>query len=235
MSYTRTEGRPVLKDTVIPRFHVEAVEDPVASAREGRSCYRSEERIQFLIPGSPNQPVEIVNQGHIDRWPDHYKAFKDGQDMSANGTPLEMWPILKKPQVFELKALQIHTVEQVAELADTAIQRINFGHRLRELARAYLDDAAALALTQQQSAEIQKQNSEIAELRNTVGELRQLVDQLHSRHMLAMNAQPALATYVPGDHDPAAIAAQLRPMDEGGPSALDSLPSPRRRKTGEAA
>lgn len=228
MSYTRTELRPVVRDSIIPRFHIEAVEDPVATAAAGHPCFRSEERVQFLVPGSPNQPVERVNDGHRQRWPEQYASFKKGEDMASDGMPLEHWPLLKKPQVYELKAMNIHTVEQCAELADTAVQKINFGHRLRELARAYLDDAAALALTQKQSAEIEKQNSEIAELRQKVSELSSLVNSLHHRQQVELDRPSAVATYIPGAHDPISVA-QAALQVEASESAMASIPEARRR------
>src|ERR1700741_4865537 len=145
--YTRTGTfSPSTRDPVQPRFHIEPVVDAVASAPAGRPIYRNEERVQFIMPGSPNQPVFRVTDEHRQRWAEAYAAFKRGEEMTADGTPLEQWPTLTRAQVLELKAMGVYSVEQASQLPDTAVQRIGRGgYALRERAKAYLDEADNLA------------------------------------------------------------------------------------------
>src|SRR6266567_5625168 len=103
MFYARTNGAPQAgRDSTIPRFHIEAIDDPAASAAAGRPIFRPQERVQLINPGNTNSPVEIVNDGHRERWPEHYARFKAGEEFSAEGTPLEQWPFLRKVNVLEL-------------------------------------------------------------------------------------------------------------------------------------
>src|SRR5579872_6182176 len=97
-AYTRTEGFSQQADRIVPRFFIESIEDPLASEREGRPKFKDQERVELLIPGVSqyNIKVDIVNEDHKRRWPDVYKAFKEGQEISANGTPLEQWSLLKR-------------------------------------------------------------------------------------------------------------------------------------------
>lgn len=230
MSYTRTEGRPQMRDTVIPRFHIEAVIDHPATAREGREIYKDEERIQFLVPGSPNSHVERVRDEHRNRWPEEYKAFRSGLETSLNGVPLEMWAAISKAVVLELKYLGFHTVEQVADMPDQACQRIRTGgQKIRELAKQYLDDAYAQA-EQRKLLDLQeKQASENADLRNQIAEMKALVNSLHGQLQALQNRPPEVATYVQGNHDPIALAQAMAPPEPPATSALERLPEPRRR------
>src|SRR5690348_2123060 len=161
--YTRTGGfAPGQRDPIQPRFHIEAVPDDAASAAQGRPIFRQEERVQFLMPGSPNQPVFRVTDEHRDRWPEAYAAFRRGEEMSPDGTPLEQWPILTRAQVLELKALNVFTVEQAAQLPDTAVQKIGRGgYALRDRAKAYLDEADALAFSERLNRENEALNSQV--------------------------------------------------------------------------
>lgn len=228
--YTRTNGAQVTRDPVQPRFHIEPVPDPVATAQQGRPIFREEERVQYMMPGGLSQPVERVNDEHRARWPEQYKQFKAGHDMATTGTPLEQWPILSRAMVLEMKALNIFTVEQCAELSDTACQRIpRAGYRVRELAKAYLDDAEAGALTSKLAAENDALHSRISESDRKVDELKELVDRLHSQLMTLQNAPNPIAAYVPGMHDPMEAAKQYAPTTPAPePSALDALAAPRR-------
>lgn len=185
------------RDQVQPRFHMEAIQDNAATAREGRPIFRYEERVQHLIPGSPNQFVERVNDEHRQRWPQQYEAFRRGEEMAAEGTPLEHWPILNRAQVMELKALGFSTVEQCAEMSDTAMQRIPIaGQRIRDRARAYLDEAQKAAFVEQLNRDNEALSSRIASLERQNEELSKLLERV-SGQLTALRDKPdPIATYV---------------------------------------
>ena len=228
-TYVRSFDNSHARDAIQPRFHVEAVEDPIATAAAGHAKYRDEERVEFLIPGGLNQPVFRVTDEHRNRWPEAYKKFKDGQDWTTNGTPLEMWPILKKSQVYELKAMNVFSIEQVSEMSDVALQRMPmYGHRLRDLARAYLDDADAQAVLTKASHENDQMRSQIVAMERQIEELKGLVTSLHGQQMAHANATPPAMAYVPGDHDPMERMRQFSHVEQA-PDAFASLPEPRRR------
>jgi hypothetical protein len=209
---------------------MEAVADEAGSAREGRPIYRQEERVQILLPGSPNQPVFRVTDEHRQRWPDQYAAFRRGEEMAVEGTPLEEWSILKKNQVFELKAMNVFTVEQCASLSDQAVQRLGLnGHRLKERAQAFLDEAAHAALTERLAYENEQKDAQIAALRRQVEEQGALLSQVHTQLQALQNAPHPVAVHVPGSVDPVELAKVQGFAEPAAPSALDALPAPRRR------
>lgn len=231
-AFTRTQSfGPASRDSVIPRFHIESIPDPVSTAASGRPRFKSEERVQFIMPGSPNQPVFKVNDEHRQRWPDQYAAFKRGEEMALDGTPLEQWPVLTRTMVLELKAIGLHTVEQCAGMSDTAVQKVGRGgYNLRERAKAYLDDAEAGALTERLNRENDLLNEKNASMQRQLDEQRSLLDSMHHQLMAIQNAPSAVESHVPGQHDPFEAARQGGPMAEAEPSALDGLAAPARRK-----
>lgn len=212
------------RDPVQPRFHIEPVQDDGASAREGRPIFRNEERVQFIMPGSPNQPVFRITDEHKQRWPEHYAAFRRGEDMAVEGTPLEQWPPLSRAMVLELKALGFHSVEQLSQMPDTAVQKVGRGgYALRERAKAYLDEAEASAFSERLARENEAKSAEIAALQRQVAEQGELLERL-SRQMIAQQDQPhPLATFVQGQHDPIEAARMAQAQEPPAASALDGL------------
>lgn len=223
-----------------PRFHTAEVHDIAASEIQGRPIFRSVERVEIIMPGNPHtRPVSQVTEEHKLRWPDEYKRYKDGMEMSVNGTPLEEWPRLKRAQVLELKALGFMTVEHVAAMDDLAIQRIGMGGMgLRNLAKAFLDDAESHALNERLTAENERRNTENAELREKVKQMGDQLDQVFARLQSLQNAPNALQVYVPGLADPVeqAKAAGAIAAPQPARSSLDDLkPRGERKKQGVGA
>ena len=215
-----------------PRFFVDQVQDVVASEREGRPIYRDEERVEIIMPGNPHtRPVARVSDEHRQRWPKEYAAFKEGIEVSPDGTPLEEWTILKRSQVMELKGLGFKTVEHIRDMDDHAIQRIGMGgRRLKELAAAFLDDAERMALATRLSAENDRKDAEIAALRTQVEEMGRLTQQIHSEMQGMRNAPSAAMTNIPGLSDPIeqGKAHQQQPVAS---SSLDNIGSRRSRRS----
>ena len=232
-TFTRTNGFTPEKDGILPRFFVESVENPIATQQQGHPVFFDQERVELLVPGNMlNVPVEIVNDSHRQRWPEAYKRFKDGQEMSADGTPLEMWPILKPAQVRELKAMNLFTIEHVANMSDLVGQRMMAGPKLRNLAKAYLDDAAAQAIVTAATAENEKLKLQVSELTEKVGNLAATCDKLFAELQAQRNAPNPIASYVQGQHDPMEQMRQQQAVPQVQGSSLDSLPdvAPRRRR-----
>jgi len=238
-SYTRNFSMPhaspaaaAARDSTIPRFHIEAVPNPVSSAAAGRPIYDPEERVQIIQPGNPNSPVLKVTEEHKQRWPEHYARLRQGEDFKGDGTPLEQWAFLKKTMVMELKALNIHTIEQCAGLSDLACQNIGMGGReMRENAKAYLDEAAAMAITSAAIADREAAQSQVASLQKQLDELRPMLEKLFTENMALKNLAPPSQTFIPGMNDPiqAAMQAQPMPVTESSLAGLAGTRRPRGR------
>jgi hypothetical protein len=206
-TYTRTNSFGGGVDTTVPRFHIESIPDPIASAREGRPIFRDRLEIELITPGNPyNIPNEIVNEGHKQRFPREYEAYMKGIEISPDGTPLEQWPLLRPGQVKELKGMDFSTVEQVANMSDHATQRFMGGMRIRDLARAYLDEAAHSAALSKATADNEHKDSQIAELTHKVEELSVLLNMVHEQMQQLRDAPSPIATAVPFMSDPVAMS-----------------------------
>lgn len=231
ISYFRgNETGPSTRDSTIPRFHTESVQDELASTAAGRPIFKDEERVQYINPGSTHSPVERVTDAHRQRWPEQYAAFKRGQEMAIDGTPLEQWPVVTRAMVLELKALGLYTVEQCASMSDIAVQKVGRGgYSLRERAKAYLDDAEAGALTERLNRENEALNSRVTGQQRQIDELKELVERLHGEKMANLNAPSAVQSHIPGMHDPMEQMRQGAAPPVVEPSSLDSLSAPRKR------
>src|SRR6266576_3397047 len=158
--YTRSwAGGEVLPGSTRPRFFMEPIEDELATAREGRTICREVEMIERLMPSVMQYTIPVNKVTDADRaeFPREYEAFKKGIEPALVGTPIEAWPQLNRAMVTELRALGIRTVEEIAGLDDRGTQRAMGLMGLRNLARAYLDGAAAGAL----SGALMKENDEL--------------------------------------------------------------------------
>jgi uncharacterized coiled-coil protein SlyX len=237
-SYTRTNGGQA--EGIWPEFFLDTIEDPVASAREGRQCFKDEERVRLHFPGDQTKkPVFKVTQEYIERWPDAYKAFKEGVEPSVNGTPLEQWPVLRKAHVLELKALGFRTVEDVAAMSDLATQKVGMGGpRMKQLAQVFLDDSLAQALVNKVTAENEALTSRIGELENKLENQTQLLERVSSQLIALQNTPSPIATHIPGMHDPVAAAQQAmggaQMAQQPAQSSLANLPAPRQRRQRQA-
>lgn len=76
-----------------------------------------------------------------------YNAWKDGTEIPTNGIPLAAWSGVSQDQADLLKMRGIKTVEDVAQMSDSAIQQLPFpdARRLKETAKKYLDGRDATA------------------------------------------------------------------------------------------
>jgi hypothetical protein len=237
--YTRSWAGSEANGGIRPRFYLEAVQDELATAREGRPIFREEERVELFMAGNPQTvPVMRVTDEERRRWPEAYAAFKRSEEVALVGTPLEEWTILNRAQVKELKAMDFLTVEDIATMSDLATQRGMGLMGLRSKARAFLDDAAACALTEEQSKEIDLLKSQNASLENQVKELGEITRRMHGELMGLKNAPNPLATMIPGLSDPLQMDAMQKPgvvMREAPQSSLAQFAEVQARHRGRPA
>lgn len=156
------------KDTARPRFYNDAMQNMAKSEREGRPIYEDKEMVEIRIPGDKLMTwIGVVEDKHRQRWPEQYAAFKRGEERAASGTPLEQWPnaTLNKSRVAELKAQNILSVEELANIPDNVLPKLGMGAReLREQAKSYISTAKSAAENSHLVAEITRLK-EIIEMR----------------------------------------------------------------------
>lgn len=197
-------------------FFSQAVEDPQASAKEGRPIFRDAEFVRIKHVGDKNRvnihPADDPAHRHpeTNRWvsyaekyPQHYEAFKKGRAFIGEGTPLSEVPWLTEAKRAELRAANILTLESLANLEGTPlVKALGMGGRaLKEQAQAWLDQAKG-------SSDVTRLAAENADLRQQMEFLKKQMDEITAE-------TPATRTPAkPKGIDPEARAA-FEGMDAG--------------------
>lgn len=169
-------------DAAIPRFYRDKNLNNVASEKAGHPVYDDVEKVEINIAGSSRAvSVQFVKDEHRQRWPQAYAAFKAGLEPAHEGTPLEEWPPLSPAQVANLKAMNIHTVEQLSVVADNVTMNIMGGMALREKAAKWLDNAAGGQSLSEALAEKADAQAKLATLQRNYDDLAATVQRLTER------------------------------------------------------
>ncbi len=92
---------------------------------------------------SPDHNVAMQPARFPDEWIERiesaYEAWKKGQELPLEGTPIKVWPAVSPSQRDKLISMHILTVEALAEASDTAMETFGMGGiTLRQRARDYL-------------------------------------------------------------------------------------------------
>ncbi len=149
-------------------FYRDSVESQYQSLQAGHPVYVEKPFIRIAIPGSQNTIIETrADETHQKRFPDLWRRFQQGQSGEGiTGWKLEEWPQVNTAQVKTLKYMNVHTVEMLAGLSDTAAQSVGMGvTELRAKAKAALAAAAGTAGIEAQAVTTKRLEDEIAALR----------------------------------------------------------------------
>ncbi len=154
---------PSQERAIFPRFSVWERPNPEMSAKKGMPMVDRIEVVEIMMAGQRNsQPFVKVTDRHRRQWAKEYAAWKasnQGQNVVA-GMPIDIWPGLSMEQIILLKVCNVFTVQQLAAVSDTNLDRLGMGGReLREKAKKYLAEAetgAALRNAEAQNTELKQ-------------------------------------------------------------------------------
>ena len=140
---TRTfEDRYGEDSKVWVKFYLHLSEDSSKSAEAGRPVFVEKEYVEIRSPGNEtniiNRPVSDLDRN---RFPRHYKMFKEGIADAVIGTPLSEMLWIKRTTAEELKHLKIITVEHLAAVTDDVCGRMAGLYDLKAKAKAYLENS----------------------------------------------------------------------------------------------
>lgn len=183
------------------RFYMDTVKDKKATREQGRPIYKEVPMFEGRIVGDPTRSIVApahekfiqASRGSVyDRQTDddddnpnpmlsyaefyheHWEVFqKDHEGREGRmGMPLEMLTMLPPRRIAELKARDVHTVEQLANLADRLLKDCGPTTRdERDLARALLDKSANAAAIAQAQAEKDAMQAQLDALKAQVAAL----------------------------------------------------------------
>lgn len=172
-----------------PQHHAQRVSffmgtkpDKVASEKEGRPIFVECPFIRIHSAGDTTTIIEKPvwddprnPNSHTRRFPEEWKNFKAGVEASlqGGGTPLKLMPGISQAQVRELEHFHVHTVEQLADIADAHASKFMGIQALKNEARTYLLRAKGGAADKTMARELEKRDLEIENLK---AQMQQLID-----------------------------------------------------------
>lgn len=156
-------------------FFMFAVRNNFKSKEANRPIFEEKEFIRFFMPGGGTWEREVKPKDIQER-PKQYQAFKDNQEQIDDGTPLNMWVLLNKAQVEELKALGIRTVEELAEASEAILQGGLGIRKLQGKASSWLKATKQKAFATKLTDELEKRDEEIEMLKKQISKLQQTFD-----------------------------------------------------------
>ena len=156
-------------------FYVDSKRMGFLSEEAGRDVYQDAEFVKIMIPGDKNTIHEReATATDRDRFPLEYARFKNGmkEELQAVGTPLKHWPAMSRSLVKEFAHFNLHTVEQLASMSDTAMQAFGMGAReWSTKANAFLKLAGDSAAVQKFAVENNELKQRIADMEKQFAEL----------------------------------------------------------------
>lgn len=176
-----------VKETARPRFYVQPVQDKAKSEKENRPIFVSKRFVELKHPGDKSWSfVEEIDENglgatrrntvegergedYAERFPKEWAAFKKGEERAAIGTPIEEWTAISRSRSAELKATNIFTVEEYADVQDGQLQKLGMGARAeREQARVYIAQAQG--------------GADVAGMAAKIAQLTEMVERLSAAH-----------------------------------------------------
>lgn len=133
-------ANPMQEKSVFVEFFNEAVEFKAESEKAGRPVFREIPFVRIHIPGDKNNVVVTkATDYHREKYPMAWARFQSGQSEAVEGMPLKDWAQVRSSQVKEAEYFGIRTVEQLAAVTDTNIQKMGMGFlELRRKAQTFL-------------------------------------------------------------------------------------------------
>ena len=104
----------------------------------GVQVFDGVEMIRLIQPGEKDVVCVMSTDWHRARFPRQYEAFQKGQEQRNVGTPLNLLFPTAPETIATLNASHIFSIEQLANINDTAIGNLPFGRDLTNKAKQYL-------------------------------------------------------------------------------------------------
>lgn len=159
-------------------FYSRAIQLQHESEKEGRPVFKRVPYTKITFPGNRlknyDKPTIMASENgrpsDLERFPKQWELFQKGMKQVVEGMPLEHWAPLNIADVAELKGLNIHTVEQLANLSDHSLTWLG-ARKFRDLAISWVKQA-------KDGAEVSRLNAENKQLRQDVEMMKTQIAEL---------------------------------------------------------
>lgn len=164
MMMEREAGLPENVPKVAVWFGLHPKIDRKATAEEGREVYRDVEYCRIEVPGDKSSLYfQPATDDKRRRYPRAYAAYKARNETPMIGTPIETVAWITRATAMNLRALNIATLEALAEVSDGHIDKLGTaGREWRERARVQIKDARDSATSASLVSELRKRDETIA-------------------------------------------------------------------------
>jgi len=177
------------------QFERVAVEDPVATLAAGQYVAKDVDMVNitpayskdiikckavnWLAQNKVDEKNGRLSQEWRDRYEKAYEAFKNGQELPLEGTPIKGWGVISPAQQETLIRLRILTVESLAGINAEGISRLGMGAiDLRNKAQAWLD---TLHKNGKPTIQLAAQKKKIEQLEANLERMTGLIKELTNR------------------------------------------------------
>lgn len=169
------------KDTVV-HFFDKDVQNPVLSLKEGRPIFETKVYIEKICPGDMLNRVERMmrDQDKID-YPEEWQKYLRKEKHTVVGTPLEAWPQLTRIQALEFKAMNVETVEQLANLPENHAHKIMGFIDLKRKAQIFLKAAADSSLFDKVMEENKAKDELLTQQAEAIAKLQAQMEELTAK------------------------------------------------------
>lgn len=175
MEFLTPNAQKLEPSAVYPRFYMRQKQNEKATRDEGRPIFFEKEYVEIFIAGDKRTVIDTpVNDEHKKRWPEEYRRFKESGKATIEGTTLKEWGAIPATRALELNAMNVMTVEQLSDLADTMIQNIGMD------GRALVAKAKAFIEARKDAAAIEKYAAENTKLRDDIDFLKLQLEELQN-------------------------------------------------------
>lgn len=176
MAMGGNSGRYAGDETLLVKFFKHPLRNDAKSKEEGRPIFDDVDYVQIMQPGNKDSIViRPATPMDKDRFAEHFRRYEVRQtEEYIEGTLLSESPIVTRAQCEELSYLNIKTVEQLAEVADSNAQNIMGIQMLKQRAKNYLEQAAGNASAQA----LADQKAENERLLSLIKDLNDRLDQV---------------------------------------------------------
>lgn len=160
-------------------FSLQAEEDRDAMQKVGHVVMKDVEYVDMIPVGdSKTVVVKRVDEAIRERYRAIYDAWRKGEEIPEEGTPLKYWPILGPAQLKNVLRMQIRTVEALSEASEDALMGMGQGARgLKQKAEEWLLAAKTTGIS---AVEIGRLADEVKDLKEKLKKKADRVKELQA-------------------------------------------------------
>ena len=166
--------------TMLVRFYKKPLKDDGASQREGRPIFKDVDYIEIRAPGAKDWYGDVYRPyKHGQRFGHHYDRWKQTEEQpEVAGTPLKEWGGVQASQIKELEYFNIHTVEQLAAMADTEAGKFMNGQSLKRAASEYIENNRGAAHVAEVKAELAEKDAQMLAMQEQMAAMQAQMEEL---------------------------------------------------------